>query len=76
MRRSIGNIEKKRGRGRPPTDATPVLVRVMPDQLEKLDAWIKGQREKMGRPEAIRQLLDQALAAKQRRPAKRKAESE
>jgi len=48
----------------------------MPDQLEKLDAWIKGQREKMGRPEAIRQLLDQALAAKQRRPAKRKAESE
>jgi hypothetical protein len=72
MRRSIGNIEKKRGRGRPPTDATPVLVRVMPEQLEKLDTWIEEQHEKMGRPEAIRRLLDQALAAKPRRPSSKK----
>jgi hypothetical protein len=71
--RSIVNIEKKRGRGRPPTEATPVLVRVMPDQLEKLDAWIKRHDDKLGRPEAIRRLLDQALAAaRKRRPAKRK----
>jgi hypothetical protein len=61
---SIGNIEKKRKRGRPPTEATPVLVRVMPDQLEKLDAWIKAHPEKVGRPEAIRRLLGQALKKK------------
>ncbi len=54
-----------------------MLVRVMPDQLEKLDAWIKRQDGKLGRPEAIRQLLDRALAsepaaaAQPRRPAKK-----
>jgi hypothetical protein len=59
--RSIGNIEKKKI-GRPRTDAIPVLVRVMPDQLEKLDAWIVKQGEPdLGRPEAIRRLLDKAL---------------
>jgi len=60
--RSIDNIEKKRKRGRPPTEATPVLVRVMPDQIERLDAWIVKQGEPhLGRPEAIRRLLDKAL---------------
>jgi hypothetical protein len=59
---SIGNIEKRRKRGRPPTEATPVLVRVMPDQIERLDAWIAKQGEPdLGRPEAIRRLLDQTL---------------
>jgi hypothetical protein len=33
----------------------------MPDQLEKLDAWIKRQDDKPGRPEAIRRILDEAL---------------
>jgi hypothetical protein len=58
-------IEKKRGRGRPPTDATPVLVRLMPDQLEQLDAWIEHHierhKEKLGRPEAIRRILEGAF---------------
>jgi hypothetical protein len=36
----------------------------MPDQLEKLDAWIKAHPEKVGRPEAIRRLLGQALKKK------------
>jgi hypothetical protein len=66
--RSIGNIDKKRKRGRPPTEATPVLVRVMPTQIERLDAWIAKQGEpELGRPEAIRRLLDQVLP-----PASRK----
>jgi Ribbon-helix-helix protein, copG family len=64
MSPSIGNIEKKkkRGRGRPPTAATPVMVRVLPAQLEELDRW--AHAEKVGRPEAIRRLLAQALKKK------------
>jgi hypothetical protein len=34
----------------------------MPDQLARLDAWIAKQKEpRLGRPEAIRRVLDQAL---------------
>jgi hypothetical protein len=47
-----------------------VLVRVMPDQLEKLDSWRKRHSERMGRPEAIRRLVEQALSAES--PAKPK----
>ena len=60
---SISNI-KKRGRGRPATGATPVMVRVQPDQLAALDAWIEKQREARSRPEAIRELLERALKLK------------
>jgi hypothetical protein len=67
MGSSIGNIGKKRGRGRPPTEATPVLVRVMPDQIERLDAWINKQGEPdLGRPEAIRRILDKVLPKKRK----------
>ncbi|TXM93697.1 hypothetical protein FV232_10410 [Methylobacterium sp. WL30] len=54
---SIGDIGKKK-RGRPATDATPVLVRLMPTQVSPLDAWIADQPEpKPSRPEAIRHAL-------------------
>jgi hypothetical protein len=62
MRKAIGNIEKKRGRGRPPTEAVPVMVRVMPAQIGALDSWISNQPEPQpSRPEAIRRLLANAL---------------
>ena len=54
MASSINNIEKK-GRGRPATDATPVLVRVQRPDMNALDQWIDRQPDpKPSRPEAIR----------------------
>jgi hypothetical protein len=43
-------------------DATPIMVRLPPNQLERLDRWIAKQSEpELTRPEAIRRLVDQAL---------------
>src|ERR687898_699781 len=53
---------KKQSRGRPRVDATPVNVRIPPDQLAGLDKWIQKSRDHPSRPEAIRQLLEHALA--------------
>lgn len=60
MSGAIPNIEK-RGRGRPRTDATPVMVRLQPDALAKLDAWREAQGDQPSRPEAIRRILEKAL---------------
>ena len=53
-------IPKKRGR---PATGTgePVMVRLQPKQLAKLDAWIRRQADAPTRPEAIRRLLERAL---------------
>ena len=61
---SIGNIRKKRGRGRPPVGATPIMVRMPPAELDKLDAWIKRQDKVPSRPEAIRRLVELGIANK------------
>jgi cytochrome c553 len=61
MTDAIDNIVKKRGRGRPATNATPLMVRLSPDQLAALDAWIAAQAEQPSRPEAVRQLLARYL---------------
>jgi hypothetical protein len=54
-------ITKKR-RGPPPTGkGTLIGVRLQPAQLKALDKWIAGD---MSRPEAIRQLVEHALAPK------------
>jgi hypothetical protein len=42
-------------------DATPVLVRLPPANIEKLDKWIGKQSEPLSRPEAIRRLVERAL---------------
>lgn len=63
MSLSISKTEKNKG-GRPKTDATPVMVRIYPDALHKLDAWIAEQDPPLSRPEAIRRLLAGALAGK------------
>lgn len=36
-------------------------VRLQPDQLAKVDAWIADQGEDISRPEAVRRLLAKAL---------------
>jgi hypothetical protein len=55
------SIDDVRKRGRPTVGATPVTVRIPPDQLAELDAWIAGQPDEPSRPEAARRLIAQAL---------------
>ena len=59
MSDAIANIEKRRGR--PATGAKPIMVRLLPGQLGKLDAWREAQGDQPSRPEAIRRLVDRAL---------------
>lgn len=47
-------IDYTRG-GRPPTHATPVMLRLVPEDMGAVDAWIG--RQDISRPEAIRRLL-------------------
>ena len=68
MARSISNIRKKRGRGRPKIGAIPVMVRLLPDQAARLDRWRKALAHRPGRPEAIRRLLEQNLPGRPRAP--------
>jgi hypothetical protein len=63
---SISRTRKKRGR--PPTGAESVHLRLLPDQLAALDDWIKRQPDSPSRPEAIRRLMVNGLTA----PAKKK----
>ncbi|MBD8548972.1 hypothetical protein [Sphingomonas sp. CFBP 8760] len=55
---AIGDITKRK---RPPQTGQPILVRLQPDQLATLDAWINRQAGDVSRPEAVRQLLATAL---------------
>jgi hypothetical protein len=59
--------QKKRGRGRPPTGAESVHLRLLPNQLADVDKWAAGQSDKPTRPEAIRRLIEQALATAPKR---------
>ncbi len=59
---SIGNIGKSRGR--PALGATPVTVRIHPDLLAAVDAFILERvsyGESLTRPEAVRRLTAEAL---------------
>jgi hypothetical protein len=60
MADAIDNIGK--GRGRPATGATPVMVRLPPDQLAKVDRWREAQDDKPTRPEAIRRIVSDNLS--------------
>jgi hypothetical protein len=60
MKSAIANIKKSKGR--PKINATPLMVRVPPEELARLDAWIASQPDpKPSRPEAIRRLVEKAL---------------
>jgi len=57
---SISKTGKNKG-GRPRVNAVPVMVRLPPEKLEKVDNWREGQEGRPGRPEAIRRLIDRGL---------------
>jgi hypothetical protein len=39
------------------------MVRLLPDQAERLDVWRRDLTDRAGRPEAIRRLVEQAIPA-------------
>jgi hypothetical protein len=54
--------QPRKKRGPPPTGkGEPVQVRLQPEQMAKLDAWIAHHDGALTRPEGIRRLLEQAL---------------
>jgi hypothetical protein len=53
----VNDETRKRKRGRPRIDATQISVRVVPNDLAALDAWIKTCADEPSRPEAIRRLM-------------------
>jgi hypothetical protein len=60
--KDMANPATKKSGGRPRVDATPVMVRIPPEQLKRLDRWISSHKgEDMSRPEAIRRLLQTVL---------------
>jgi hypothetical protein len=60
-------ISQKR-RGPPPTGkGVPILVRIQPPLLANLDVWISEQDVSFTRPQAIRHLIEIALANKTKR---------
>lgn len=60
MSDTIDDIRKPRGR--PKTNSTAVMVRIPPDQLARIDRFMKMSRIP-ARPEAVRILVGQALDA-------------
>ena len=55
---------RKRGRGRPPTGAQSIHLRVEPPLLAAIDKFIADDGWTLSRPEAIRRLVEKALARK------------
>jgi hypothetical protein len=51
------SLTRKKPRGRPPTGAESIHLRLLPDQLAALDQWIAHQSDMPSRPEAVRRLL-------------------
>jgi metal-responsive CopG/Arc/MetJ family transcriptional regulator len=62
-KKSIPVLRKKRGR--PPTGQDPVLTLRLPTALRSaVESWARQQNDKPSRSEAIRRLLEVALATK------------
>jgi len=59
---SISDVTKKRGRPITTGKGFPITVRLQPDQLAALDAWIEAQPERPTRPEAIRRFVELGLS--------------
>lgn len=63
MRRDLLQPQK-RPRGRPAIGkGEPVHIRLRPELAAAIDAWIAKQDDMPSRPEAIRRLVEAALAA-------------
>jgi metal-responsive CopG/Arc/MetJ family transcriptional regulator len=57
------SLVPKKKRGPPPTgQGIQIQVRIQPDKLAKLDRWIAAQSDQPSRPEAIRRIVEHALA--------------
>jgi hypothetical protein len=54
-------ISRKRKGPAPTGKGTPIMLRLQPDQLAKLDEWIAAQSPPPSRPEAIRKILGGVL---------------
>ena len=62
--KSIAGTNKRRGRGRPRVDSTPINLRLPPDLISGLDHLIADMPDQnLTRPEAIRQVLADHLRA-------------
>jgi hypothetical protein len=67
MDASTRDITKRVRRPRADAPGTPVVVRMQPEQLAALDAWISIHPDpKPSRPEAIREAVAEHLKAKSR----------
>lgn len=64
MSASIPDIPKRRGRPSTGGRGAGVMVRLQPDQLAALDAWIARQPGQVSRPEAIRAMVQASLQLK------------
>jgi hypothetical protein len=71
MKRSIRVTKKPRGRPKTTGTGVQIGMRWQEPTLAKIDAWIAGQGGKFTRSEAIRRLVEQALAAQPKKAAKR-----
>jgi hypothetical protein len=58
MAKPTGDITKRK-RAREP--GTPIMVRLQPLELERLDRWRAEQPDEPSRPEAIRRLISGAF---------------
>jgi metal-responsive CopG/Arc/MetJ family transcriptional regulator len=66
------SVISRKKRGPPPTGkGVPILVRLQPPLLTDVDQWIAKQEIPFTRPEAIRRLIESALAAKSKRQSNR-----
>ena len=66
------SVISRKKRGLPPTGkGVPILVRIQPPLLGTLDEWIGNQEVSLTRPQAIRHLIEIALAAKSKRQSSR-----
>jgi hypothetical protein len=64
MIKSIRDVRKYVRQQRPAKPGEPITVRLHPDQLNQLKAWIAKQDDAPSRPEAMRRLLAKALGKK------------
>jgi uncharacterized short protein YbdD (DUF466 family) len=64
MIKSIRDVRKYVRQQRPAKPGEPITVRLHPDQLHQLKAWIAKQDDAPSRPEAMRRLLAKALGKK------------
>jgi hypothetical protein len=62
-------LARKRRGPAPTGKGQQVVVRMQPDQLNTLDAWIARQEDQPSRPEAVRRLVELGLAHDQQEAA-------